>query len=248
MASRTAQLNAANKELESFSYSVAHELRAPLRAIDGFSRILLEDYKDALDADGQRYLDLVIQGAGRMGELIDDMLTFSRSSRGELQTEMVDLAGMARNVFAELCAAAPERNIRLVLGDLPPAHCDPAMIRQVLSNLLSNAIKYTGPRAEAVIEVSGTAGDAENVYCVKDNGVGFDMRYVDKLFGVFQRLHSTAEFEGNGIGLAIVKRIVERHGGRVWAESKEGEGATMHFTLPRVQPATGAVQAQTPAR
>jgi signal transduction histidine kinase len=233
---RTAQLEAANKELESFSYSVSHDLRAPLRAINGFSAILQEDYKSVLDADGQRYLDLVRQGAERMGRLIDDILAFSRMSRGEIGMETVDLAEMTEEIFAELSAAAPGRVIRLVLGDLPSARCDRAMIRQALRNLLSNAVKYTGPRPEAVIEVFGTAGDAENAYCVKDNGVGFDMGKGDKLFGAFQRFHSAGEFEGTGIGLAILKRIVERHGGRVWAEAKVGEGAAFHFTLPAMQP------------
>jgi signal transduction histidine kinase/DNA-binding response OmpR family regulator len=245
VANRTAQLEAANKDLESFSYSVSHDLRAPLRAIDGFSNILLEDYSGVLDANGQRYLGLVRQGVGRMGRLIDDILAFSRTSRSEMGMEMVEMADITREVFAELRAMAPERNINLVFGDkdlgdqdlgeLPSARCDRAMIRQVLSNLLHNAIKYTSPRSDAVIEVSGMAGEAETCYCVKDNGVGFDMDYADKLFGVFQRLHSAGEFEGTGIGLAIVKRIIERHGGRVWAEGKVGEGAAFHFSLPNTQ-------------
>jgi PAS domain S-box-containing protein len=232
VAQRTADLEMANKELEAFNYSASHDLRAPLRAITGFSKILLEDYKDTLDAEGQSCLDFVHQGAVRMGRLIDDLLAFSRTSRSEIGPEKVDMSALATEVFAELSSERSDRNIRFIMDELPPACGDRAMIHQVLSNLLGNAIKYTKPRPEAVIEVSGTAGDAENIYCVKDNGVGFDMRYVNKLFGVFQRLHSAEEFEGTGIGLAIVKRIVERHGGRTWAEGKVDEGATVHFTLP----------------
>lgn len=229
---RTVQLETANKELEAFAYSVSHDLRAPLRAIDGFSHILLEDYSDKLDADGRHYLDVVRANTVKMGQLIDDILSFSRMSRRDIETADLNIGALAQSVFEELRAAAPGRTLRLQLGDLPAARGDRAMIRQVLTNLISNAIKFTGPRAEAVIEIGGTADANENHYYVRDNGVGFDMQYVDKLFGVFQRLHAADEFEGTGIGLAIVKRIVTRHGGRVWAESQLGEGATIHFTLP----------------
>jgi PAS domain S-box-containing protein len=232
VAQRTAALEEANAELEAFSYSVSHDLRTPLRAIDGFSSILMEEHKDQLDDDGKRCLAIVRQGATRMGRLIDDILQFSRMSRRETDMETIDIAAQTREVFDELRASTPDRDIRLILGDLPPVHCDRAMIRQVLVNLLGNAIKFTARQPTAVVNVSGTGGETENAYCVKDNGVGFNMRYVEKLFGMFERLHTSGEFDGTGIGLAIVKRIIERHGGRIWAEGKEGEGAEFHFTLP----------------
>jgi light-regulated signal transduction histidine kinase (bacteriophytochrome) len=229
---RTAQLEAANKELETFSYSVSHDLRTPLRTIAGFSQILQEEYKGSLDPEGRRLLDMVNQGTARMGHLIDDILAFSRMSRNKMGTERVDMTTLAREVFAELQASVPERKIRFALDALPPASGDRAMLRQVWGNLLGNAIKYTAQTEEAVIEVSGSVQGNENTYCVKDNGAGFDMQYANKLFGVFQRLHTEAEFEGTGIGLAIVQRIIIRHGGRVWAEGKVNDGATFHFTLP----------------
>ena len=233
VAERTAALEQSNKELESFSYTVSHDLRAPLRAIDGFSRILKEEYDSQLGEEGRRYTETIGRSAVRMGQLISDILDFSRMSRREIDVAPVDMTGLAREVYEEVRGGAPpERNIVLHLGDLPPARGDRAMLRQVLVNVLSNAVKYTGPCAEAVIEVNGTAAEAENTYWVKDNGVGFDMRYVDKLFGVFQRLHGDGQFEGTGIGLAIVKRIVTRHGGRVWAESELGKGTTLYFTVP----------------
>jgi signal transduction histidine kinase len=234
VAERTAQLEAANKELEAFAYSVSHDLRAPLRAIDGFSQILGEDYRDKLDAEGQRHLASVRSNARRMGQLIDDILAFSRTSRQEMLLAAIDMTSMAREVFEEVHAAAPDRNIELRLDTLPPATGDRALIRQVLVNLLANAVKFTAGREGAWVEISATAEDAENVYCVKDNGAGFDMEYATKLFGVFQRLHRVEEFEGTGIGLAIVKRIIVRHGGRVWADGKVGAGAAFYFTLPRV--------------
>lgn len=169
-----------------------------------------------------------------MGQLIDDILAFSRMSRSKMGTEPVDMTAMARDIFAELQANAPGRKLRFVLNELPPAKCDRTMVRQVWSNLLDIAIKYTAPREEAVIRVSGSVQGNENIYCVKDNGAGFDIQHAGKLFGVFQRLHSTREFEGTGIGLAIVQRIVTRHGGRVWAEAKVDEGATFHFALPHI--------------
>ncbi|MBS1212844.1 MAG: domain S-box protein, partial [Proteobacteria bacterium] len=239
---RTADLEAANKELESFSYSVSHDLRAPLRAIDGFSRMLAKKYGEALDEEGQRLINVVRDNAVRMAQLIDDLLQFSRTSRREMALAAVDMAALAREVFDELREAVPERNIVLRLGDLPPASGDRAMVRQVFVNLLSNAIKFTSPRSEAIIEIDGAVEGQENTYRVTDNGVGFDMQYVDKLFGVFQRLHGTDEFEGTGIGLAIVKRIVDRHGGRVWAESTLGEGASLYFTLAAAETPQDAPQ------
>ena len=241
VAGRTAALEQANNELESFSYSVSHDLRAPLRAIDGFSRILSEEYDAVLGEQGRRYTGTIASNAKRMGQLINDILDFSRMSRREIAATPVDMTALAREVYEEVRAAAPaERAIVLRMADLPPASADPALLRQVWVNLLSNAVKYTGQRAEAVIEVGGSTASGENTYWVKDNGAGFDMRYADKLFGVFQRLHGDAEFEGTGIGLAIVKRIVTRHGGRVWAESGVGKGTAMYFTLPASQQQCGS--------
>jgi PAS domain S-box-containing protein len=241
VAGRTAALEQANNELESFSYSVSHDLRAPLRAIDGFSRILSEEYNAVLGEQGRRYTGTIASNARRMGQLINDILDFSRMSRREIAATPVDMTALAREVYDEVRAAAPaKRAIVLRMEELPPACADPALLRQVWVNLLSNAVKYTGQRAEAVIEVGGATASGENTYWVKDNGAGFDMRYADKLFGVFQRLHGDAEFEGTGIGLAIVKRIVTRHGGRVWAESKLGESTALYFTLPASQQQCGS--------
>lgn len=236
VASRTAQLEAANHELEAFAFSVSHDLRAPLRAIEGFSRILVEDYGPGLDAEGKRLIGVVRDNTARMGQLIDDILGFSRMGRRDLDVGDTDVKALAREVFEEQRAAAAGRDLRLVIGALPRARGDRAMIRQVLVNLIANAIKFTQPLAQAVIEIGSNSSEKEHCYHVRDNGVGFDMQYADKLFGVFQRLHSGEEFEGTGIGLAIVKRIINRHGGRVWAEGRVGEGATFHFSLPRVDP------------
>jgi len=229
---RTAQLEAANKELEAFSYSVSHDLRAPLRAIDGFSRVVLEDYIDKLDDEGKRFLNIIRGNTKKMGQLIDDLLEFSRLGRQEIRTSGIDMGKLAKAVSEELKLAVPERKLKFTINTLIPAQGDQAMIRQVFVNLLSNAVKFTRPKERAVIEVDGRSEGNENVYTVKDNGVGFDMQYVNKLFGVFQRLHSSEEFEGTGVGLAIVQRIIHRHGGRVWAEGKVGEGATFYFSLP----------------
>jgi signal transduction histidine kinase len=229
---RTAQLEAANKELEAFSYSVSHDLRAPLRAIDGFSRVVLEDYIDKLDDEGKRFLNIIRGNTKKMGQLIDDLLEFSRLGRQEIRTSGIDMEKLAKAVSEELKLSVPERKLKFTINTLIPAQGDQAMIRQVFVNLLSNAVKFTRPKETAVIEVDGRSEGDENIYYVKDNGVGFDMQYVNKLFGVFQRLHSSSEFEGTGVGLAIVQRIIHRHGGRVWAEGKVGEGATFYFSLP----------------
>ncbi|GEM_PF-4425388 len=234
---RTEALESANRELEAFSYSVSHDLRAPLRAIDGFSHILLEDYGGKLDAEGLRLLDAVRDNAVRMSRLIDDILRFSRMSVREMQTAPIDMTSLTREVADELQTALAGRVVRFDIAAMPPAQGDRAMIRQVLVNLLENALKFTRPRAQAVVEVGSTPDEQGNAYCVRDNGVGFDMQYADKLFGVFERLHGREQFEGTGIGLAIVKRIVARHGGRVWAEGKVDAGAAMHFTLPRAEAA-----------
>jgi PAS domain S-box-containing protein len=229
---RTAQLETANKELEAFSYSVSHDLRAPLRAIDGFARILEEDYTARLDDEGRRLLGIICGEAKRMGQLIDDLLAFSRMSRQQTELAQIDMTALAQAVFDEHAAQAPGRQLRLKLQPLPPARGDRALLRQALANLISNAIKYTRSRAVADIEIGGRAEGGENLYHVKDNGVGFDMKYAGKLFGVFQRLHTADEFEGNGVGLALVQRVIHRHGGRVWAEGKLNEGSAFYFTLP----------------
>lgn len=219
-------------ELESFSYSVSHDLRTPLRAIDGFSRILLEDHQAQLDTEGQRLLQVVRTNTVRMGQLIDDMLAFSRMGRREMRMSNIDVGALAHQVFENLRSSWGPREVQLQLGDLPSAWGDAGMVRQVLENLLTNAIKFTQPRPVAQIAVSARHTPEGTVYAVQDNGVGFDMQYADKLFKVFERLHSREEFEGTGIGLAIVKRVISRHGGKVWAHSEPGKGTTVFFTLP----------------
>ena len=228
---RTAELESANKELEAFSYSVSHDLRSPLRTVDGFSQAVLEDYGPQIPEEGRRYLQTIRDGAQRMGVLIDDLLTFSRLSRLPLHKQNVDLARMARDTFAELESEKEGRKIELKIGDLPKVHGDPALLKQVWVNLLSNAMKYTRKRELAVIEVGSKRENGSAICFVSDNGTGFDMQYAHKLFGVFQRLHHADEFEGTGVGLAIVQRVINRHGGRVWAEATEGKGATFYFTL-----------------
>jgi signal transduction histidine kinase len=230
VAERTAELEAANKELEEFSYSVSHDLRSPLRAIDGFGRILEEEYGPRLDDEGRRLVGIVAENARRMGLLIDGILAFLHLGRQPLRVLPVDMDALARDVFAELAPA--DRRIGFEVGNLPPARGDAGMLRRVLAELLSNAIRFSARDDQALIQVGGSDGEEQNSYYVRDNGIGFDMRYADKLFRVFERLHGDAQLEGTGIGLAMVKRIVHRHGGRVWAEGKIGEGATVYFTLP----------------
>ncbi|HEX8963422.1 MAG TPA: GAF domain-containing protein [Rhodocyclaceae bacterium] len=232
VADRTADLERANKELEAFSYSVSHDLRTPLRAIDGFSKILLDDYTAKLDDEGRRLLEAVRDNTSRMGRLIDDILSFSRTGRGELSCSDIDMEKLARDVFKEFPPALAGDNVQFHIEPLPRVRGDGAMMRQVFVNLLANAIKYSRTREAPAIKVGCSLAGDEAVFHVKDNGVGFDMRYVDKLFGVFQRLHRASDFEGTGIGLAIVKRIVARHGGRVWAEGEVNNGATFYFALP----------------
>ncbi|WP_414569890.1 AAA family ATPase [Nostoc sp. CCY 9925] len=229
---RTAQLETANKALEAFSYSVSHDLRAPLRAIDGFSRMMQEDYGEQLDAEANRYLKIVRENAKRMGELIDDLLTLSRLDRKEMSRQPVFANEMIQMVLNDLAPDRSGREIELAIADLPVCRADPSLLKQVWINLLSNAIKYTRYKSVACIEVGYQSMDGEGVYFIRDNGAGFDMRYADKLFGVFQRLHREEEFEGTGIGLAIVQRIIQRHGGRIWAEAAIDQGATFYFTLP----------------
>lgn len=232
VAERTAALEAAVRDLEAFTYSVSHDLRAPLRAIDGFARILADDQGDRLDDEGRRVLGVVRRNAIRMGQLIDDLLTFSRAGRQGLEPRPVDMAGLARSVSDELLAAEEPRRVDLEIGALASAVGDPKLLRQVWENLIANALKFTRPVTAPRIAISSEVADGEIRYVVRDNGVGFDQTYVDKLFGPFQRLHRQAEFEGTGIGLAIVARIVARHGGRVWADGSQGGGATFGFALP----------------
>ena len=230
---RTAELEATNKELEAFSYSVSHDLRAPLRAVDGFSQALLEDYGKQLDATGQNYLQRVRAGAQNMGALIDDMLKLSRVTRTPLQPAAVDLSAMAREIVSQLRHNEPGRNVRIDIADGLGAHGDPGLLRVVLENLLGNAWKYTGKTTSAQISFDAERHEGRTIFRIRDNGAGFDMRYADKLFGAFQRLHSPHEFPGTGVGLATVARILERHGGRVWAESEPGKGATFYLEIPQ---------------
>ncbi len=228
---RTAQLEAANAELEAFSYSVSHDLRAPLRAISGYTRILLEDHAPQLGAEGERICAVICENTCRMAELIDDLLAFSRLGRAALAPTPIDMEALAKTVFNELTTSRERERIDLVFKPLPRAVGDPTMVRQIWNNLLENAIKFSSKKERAKIEITAEEIDEETVFTVSDNGAGFDMAYMGKLFGVFQRLHSSRDFEGTGVGLAIVQRIVQRHGGRIWAEGAPGEGATFSFTL-----------------
>jgi signal transduction histidine kinase len=233
VAERTAQIETSGKELEEFTYTVSHDLRTPLRAIDGFSRILEEEYGDKLDDEARRLIGVVRENARKMGQLIDELLTFSRLGRKSIAATSINMEALARSALAEIGAPAADGRKRIEIHPLPEAWGDPAPIKQVWINLLSNAIKFSGDRDRPLIEVSGHENGTECVYCVKDSGAGFDMKYYDKLFGVFQRLHSAEKFAGTGVGLAIVRRIVSRHGGRVWAEGKVDEGAAFYFSLPK---------------
>jgi PAS domain S-box-containing protein len=230
---RTAQLEAAVKELEAFSYSVSHDLRAPLRAIDGFTRILVEDYGPSLDAEGKRVCAVISDNTQHMGQLIDDLLAFSRLSRADMRPMAIDMEALAEAAFRQLTTPESRERIDFRLGSLPPAVGDPTLIGQVWMNLLSNALKFSSGRERAVVEVGCQESEGESIYYVRDNGAGFDMRYAGKLFGVFQRLHSEREFEGTGVGLAIVQRMIYRHGGRIWGEGEVDKGAAFFFTLPR---------------
>jgi PAS domain S-box-containing protein len=222
---------AANRELEAFSYSVAHDLRAPLRGIDGFSQALLEDYSAKLDEDGQRYLGRVRESAQHMAQLIESLLSLARITRSELQRERVDLSDLARTKAERLKASQPDRNVEFLIGKGLTAVGDGSLLDVMLENLLGNAWKFTRNQPKACIEFASTRQNGQAVFLVRDNGAGFDMAYASKLFGVFQRLHTSEEFEGTGIGLATVQRIIRRHDGRIWAEGKVASGATFFFTL-----------------
>ena len=228
---RTEDLEAANKEMEAFSYSVSHDLRAPLRSINGYSKILLEDYGDKLGPQGNQTLNTVIRNAVRMGQLIDDLLHFSRLGKQNVKKVPLDMNALVMNVYEDL-KSQYEKEIDIKIHSLAPVEGDSSMIRQVVQNLLSNAIKYSMKKEAIKIEIGSMKEDSSEVYYIKDNGAGFDMKYYDKLFGVFQRLHSANEFEGTGVGLALVQRIIAKHEGKIWAEGKENEGATFYFSLP----------------
>lgn len=235
---RTAALRIANSELEAFSYSVSHDLRAPLRSLDGFSQALIEDYGGRLEGEGEDYLRRIRTASQRMALLIDDMLLLSRLSRSDMSRDEVDLSRIALEVAAELREAEPGREVTVEVAPGLVADADPRLVRVLMQNLIGNAWKFTSKREAATIEVARANPEAD-AFMVRDDGVGFDMAYSDKLFGAFQRLHSAGDFEGTGVGLATVQRIVNRHGGRVWAEAEPDSGATFYFTLPRTRTADG---------
>src|ERR1700757_569026 len=229
---RTTELEAANKELESFSYSVSHDLRAPARAIHSYATVFLEDYDGKLDAEAKRLINIILKNGKKMGLLIDDLLAFSQLGRKELIKTKLSMDDIVSNIWNELYRAEENRNIQFDLSALPDAYAEKATIQQVWVNLISNALKYTRNKNQTVIKIYAKQKNGETIYCIKDNGSGFDMKYYNKLFGVFQRLHSQEEFEGTGVGLAIVERILNKHGGKIWAEGEVDKGATFYFSLP----------------
>lgn len=228
---RTAELETTARDLDAFAYSVSHDLRAPLRSLHGFSQVLLDDYADSLDDDGRQYLGRIQANVARMSQLIDDLLRLSRATRTGLTRGQVDISALAREIIGELRSAEPGRHVEAVIANDLVATGDTRLIRLALSNLLSNAWKFTGKRERAIIDVGAIYPDGEQVFFVRDNGAGFDMRYAGKLFDPLQRLHTATDFDGTGIGLAIVHRILRRHGGRIWADSEPDKGATFYFTL-----------------
>lgn len=228
---KIAELEIANKEMESFSYSVSHDLRAPIRSLEGYSKILIEDYASTMDAEANRVLQIIRNNARKMDTLINDLLEFSRLGKKELQKSSINTEQLVRNIVNEISPVV-NNHAKVQFHSLPPANADYTLIKQVWVNLISNGLKYSAKKKEPLIEIGSHSQASETVYYVKDNGAGFDMQYANKLFGVFQRLHKPTEFEGTGVGLAIVQRIVLKHGGRVWGEGKPQEGATFYFSLP----------------
>ena len=229
---RTTQLEAVNKELETFSYSVSHDLRAPLRSIDGFSHALLEDYQGKLDATGKSYLERICKATQHMGNLIDDMLKLSRVTQSEFNYQSIDLSKMVQSISDRFQKNNPNNNVKMTIQKGIVIQGDPHSMQIALTNLIDNAWKFTGKQKHPRIEFGATLKENEKIFFIRDNGVGFDMSYVGKLFGAFQRLHTMDEFAGTGIGLATVQRIINRHGGKIWAEGEVGKGATFYFTLP----------------
>ena len=233
---RTFQLEELNRELESFSYSISHDLRAPLRAINGFSNIIMEVHSEALSPDVMDYMSKINNNALRMGNLIDDILAFSRMGRQQIRKAELDPNSLIREVLDDLEPEIEQRKIEIHVDQLPMVHADASLLKQVFANLIGNAVKFTRSKGDAEIKISCLQQDHGPVIFVKDNGVGFDMKYADRIFGVFQRMHRDDEFEGTGVGLAIVQRIIQRHGGEIWFEAAENEGATFYFHLPGAQP------------
>jgi light-regulated signal transduction histidine kinase (bacteriophytochrome) len=242
---RTAQLQAANRELESFTYSVSHDLRAPLRHISGFSRILSEEFGALLPDEAQRHLRRIDDGARRMGLLVDGLLGLARLGRQALSVQPTALESMVRDVVNMLTPETEQQKVEWKIDSLPVIECDSVLVRQVFQNLIANAMKYSRPSSQAVIEIGQMEKDGETVFFVRDNGVGFNMKYADKLFGVFQRLHRPEEFEGTGVGLATVHRIIQKHGGRIWANAEPNKGAIFYFTLGRSEASAGLAKAVT---
>ena len=228
---RTDELEQANRELEAFSYSVSHDLRAPLRIIDGYTEIMVNDYSDKLDEEGNRIFGIIRENTAKMGQLIDDLLNLSRLGRKELVIQPVNMKQMVESIASEQ-ANSKSKQIKMEIGELDDAECDNNLLRQVWVNLISNAIKYSRSKEKPVIRINSHSTAQEIIYSIKDNGAGFNMKYADKLFGVFQRLHKMTEYEGTGVGLALVHRIITRHGGRVWAKAEVNKGATFYFSLP----------------
>ena len=226
------ELRVANRELEAFNYSVSHDLRAPLRTIDGLLTVVQEDFGAGVAPEARRHIDAISAQATRMSELIEDMLRLSRLGREPLQKRPVDMRSLVQEVVGELRAAEAARSLDIRIGELPPAQADPSLLRQVWVNLVANALKFTRRREQALIEIGGAARAGHKLYSIRDNGAGFDPRRAERLFGIFQRLHAAREFEGTGVGLSIARRIIERHGGSIWAESEPDRGAAFYFTLP----------------
>ena len=230
---RTRELEIVNKELEAFSYSVSHDLRAPLRAVSGYANILKEDYEASLDAEGNRLIDVIVDNAKMMGNLIDDLLSFSKMSRLEVITVAIDMKQLADKCVKELLQVEKRKDCEIIVHPLPESKGDANMLKQVWMNLVGNAMKYSSKKTSAKIEIGAIENEKNVVYFIKDNGTGFDMKYANKLFGVFQRLHRQDEFEGTGLGLALAKRIITKHGGEIWAEASLNEGASFYFSLPK---------------
>lgn len=228
----TAELCDAKRDLENFNYSISHDLRAPLRHITGYGKIILEDYANGLDPQCRKYFERIQEDALKMGSMVDDLLRLSHLGKQKLCRQPAALEPLVQDLVRDLSRSAGTRQIEWKMGELPHAHCDAPMVKQVFSNLLGNALKFTRPVTQAVIETGAINENGNTIFFVRDNGAGFDMKYADKLFSVFQRLHPPQDFEGNGVGLAMAQRIVRLHGGRIWAESAAGQGATFYFTLP----------------